>query len=53
MNKRIENNLNEAITCLNLVERELKDNDDLTNDIRSIVDNIDNLREEIENDKTI
>lgn len=47
MSKRIENNLNEAITCLNLVERELRENNNFGNEIRSIVDTIENLQEEI------
>ena len=46
-NKKITNNIKEAITCLEIVERELKDYNDLTNIVRGIVDDIEYLKEEI------
>lgn len=49
-NSKIENNINEAITCLNLVERfhldeEMKEK--FGNELRKVIDDLENLLEKI------
>lgn len=43
--KQIENNLNEAITCLSLVEKNIENNN-IQNDIRRIINEIEEILEE-------